>query len=176
MVSVLSFQSFCSALALQEHSGCTHKHLWRLFLLTQRGPRLFRTFRLNLNTKKNEGEPEREQAAHTAKSLSSRNDSAIFCSNTNTYTKISLPHYAEITLISAGKIKSRRSIMKAGRASQLLCRIHRLPSPSAPLFCGLDLTERKGFWKSGGKGDHSWPEIRLLLPSFSQKQFLTAEL
>lgn len=153
MVSVLSFQFFCSSPTLQEHSGCTHKYLWRCLLLTQRevcyfGP----SFLLNINTKKNKGEPERKQAAHTAKSLSSRNDSAIFCLNTNTYTKISLPHYAEITLISAGKIKSRWSNMKAAKASQLLCRIHRaaLPLHSALLRLKSDKKKRVLKIRRGG--------------------------
>lgn len=101
------------------------------------------TFLLNINTKKNEGEPESKQAAHTAKSLSSRNDSAIFCLNTNTYTKISLPHYAEITLISAGKIKSRWSNMKAAKASQLLCRIHRAALPLHSVLLRLKSDKKK---------------------------------
>lgn len=98
--------------------------------------------------------------AHTAKLLSSRNDSAIFCLNTNTYTKISLPHYAEITHIPAGKIKSRWSIMNAARASQLLCRIHRaaLPLCSALLQLKSDQKKRVLKIRRGGRSFLAWKQ------------------
>lgn len=158
MVSVLLFQFFCSAPTLQQHSWGTHKHLWRRFFADPKRSALFWTFLLNVNTKQNEGEPERKQAAHTAKPLSSRNDSAIFRLNTNTYTKISLPHYAEITLISAGKIKSRWSIMKAAGASQLLCRSHRAALPLRSALLRLKSVQKKRVLKirRGGGSFLAW--------------------
>lgn len=100
MVPTLSFPFLCSAPTLQKH---TQAFVTAVFTDPKRTV-LFWIFLSN--TKKNEGEMGRKKASHAAKSFLSRNDSAIFHLNTNIYTKISPSHYAEITLISAGKIKS----------------------------------------------------------------------
>lgn len=96
--------------------------------------------------------------AHTVKLLLRRNDSAVFCWNTNTYTKISLPHYAEITLISAGKIKSHWSMMKAAGPSQLLCRMPHaaLPLCSARLLLKSDQKKRVLKTRRGGGSFLAW--------------------
>lgn len=139
------------------HYRSTHRHLWWQFSLTQRTV-LFWIFLSN--TKKNEGEMGRKKVSHAAKSFLSRNDSAIFHLNTNIYTKISPSHYAEITLISAGKIKSHWSIMKAARAGQLLCRSHGTALLLSPVLLWIKSDQKKRVWKSGGEGGVIIPGLK----------------